>query len=121
MSPTPVTYIDIVDLRLRARHGVFDQERAVGNDFAVSARLHFPCPDAIESDALDGTVNYAAAVDVIRREMSVPSQLLEHVAGRIRKALLAEWPCITAGRITVAKLAPPIPAQLDRVAFTIEW
>ena len=121
MSDTLTTYIDIVDLRLRGRHGVFDQERAVGNQFAVTARLYFPCHDAMADDDLGATVSYADIVDIIKREMDIPSRLIEHVAGRIRAAIVAAHPCIRAGRITVAKLVPPIPAHMERVAFTVEW
>lgn len=121
MDTELTTYIDIDGLRLHARHGVFEQERAVGNEFAVTARLYFPCHDAMESDDLSHTVNYADVVDIIKREMDIPSKLIENVAARIRKAIVTAYPAITAGRITIAKLHPPIPAQMSRVAFTIEW
>lgn len=115
------TYIDIDGLKIYARHGVFDQERAVGNEFAVTARLYFPCPGAMEQDRLGDTVNYAEVIDIIRREMATPSRLIEHAAARIRAAILSAYPCITAGRITVAKPTPPIAAEIERVSFTIEW
>ena len=53
--------------------------------------------------------------------MSEPSRLLEHAAGRLRHAILDELPGITAGRIRLAKVKPPISAELGCCAFVVEW
>lgn len=50
------TSVEIERLAVRARHGVFDQERKVGNDFEVTVRVDYPWD--IDSDSLDGTLNY---------------------------------------------------------------
>lgn len=113
--------VEINELRLYARHGVMEQERTVGNEFTVSVHLRYPMHRAILDDELDGTLNYAEAVEVIRREMSVPSALLEHVAGRIHSALISRWPLIEGGMIRVAKITPPIPAQMRDVAVRIDF
>ena len=114
-------YIEIEGLRLRARHGVADVERLVGNDFKLDICLEYDASEAMASDALESSVNYAAVVDIARRVMNEPSRLLEHAAGRLRHAILAELPGITAGRIRLAKLKPPISARLDCCSFTVEW
>lgn len=115
--------ISINGLKIYARHGVFDQERRVGNAFEVTLRLDVPASDAaMDSDNLGDTINYAEAVDIIKAEMAIPSKLIEHVAGRIRRRLEARFPGqIAAGELTVAKLAPPIPAELQSVSFTTRW
>lgn len=113
--------IEINGLRLFGRHGVMPQERAVGNIFEVTAHLRYPIFEAAATDALGSTLNYAEVVEVIMREMRTPSALLEHVASRIRLALLEAFPLIEGGMIRVAKTAPPIPCQLADVAVRIEW
>lgn len=115
--------IAINNLKIRAHHGVYDQERKVGNDFVVTLRLDVPASDAaMATDSLDDTINYAEAIDIIKAEMAVPSNLLEHVAGRIRRRLEEAYPgLIAGGELTVAKLAPPVSAQLDSVSFTTRW
>lgn len=106
-----------------AYHGVGEQERRVGNEFEVSVRLHVPESErAVASDLIDDTVNYAEVVEIIKREMSVPSKLLEHVAGRIRKSIIQRYgSAVTAGEVTVEKLGPPIAAQLRSVSYTLTW
>ena len=41
------TSITLDNLRFRARHGVMEQERAVGNTFVVALRLDYPFEEAI--------------------------------------------------------------------------
>ena len=115
------TYITIDRLRVYARHGVFAQETLVGNDFEVSARLEVSVPDAMSDDTLEGTVSYADVIDLIKREMSTPSRLLEHVTARIACAIASAFPAVLGGTVTVTKLHPPISAQLAGAAFTLTW
>lgn len=115
--------ISINGLKVYARHGVYEQERKVGNDFEVDLHLDVPrSDDAMASDCLADTINYAEAVEIIKGEMAMPSRLLEHVAGRIRRRLEQAYPGqIAGGALTVAKLAPPISAELSSVSFTSRW
>ncbi len=115
------TTIEINNLRMRARHGVLMQERSVGNDFSVTVHLRYPIDEAMINDDVTDTLNYAEAVEIIKDEMSEPSALLEHVAARIRQSLIAKFPKIEGGFVRVAKLNPPITAQMENVAVKIEW
>lgn len=108
--------IKIDRLLLHARHGVLEQERLCGNDFEVTAEMDV---DYDGTDSLDSTVNYAEVIELIRREMSVPSQLIEHVAARIGEAIRREYPAVMRVTITVAKLLPPVTARLHSVSATI--
>lgn len=113
--------ITIDGLRIFARHGVLSQETAGGNLFELDIRLYFPCVSAMESDSLAETVNYAEVIDIVKAQMAVPSKLLEHVVGRIRKSVLERFPQISGGHIALRKLRPPISAELDAVGFSYEW
>ncbi|MEF2643966.1 MAG: dihydroneopterin aldolase [Paramuribaculum sp.] len=116
------TTIEIDRLQFHAHHGVIPQERVVGNDFEVSLRLVYPAQSAVDNDCLDGTLNYATVCAVVREVMAEPSQLLEHVCGRLQQALLERFPLIESGTVKVAKLHPPIPsAQLHQVAVELTW
>ena len=117
----PQALIEIEGLRLRANHGVFDRERLIGNIFEVSVSLSYPpALKAVESDCVADTLSYADIVDIVKRVMAEPSALLEHVAGRIRQALVEAYPAIESGRISVAKLAPPLAAELSSARFILE-
>lgn len=114
--------IEIDRLRVWARHGVLEQERVVGNEFEVSVRLDYPpALKAVETDCVDDTLNYAVVIELIQSVMAEPSALLEHVAGRIKDAVMERYPAIEAGKITVTKLAPPVSAQISAASFSLEF
>lgn len=115
------TYITIDRLHFFARHGVMEQERTTGNEFEVSATLGYDATRAIAGDNVADAVSYADAAAVIAREMSQPSALLEHVAGRIARALLDSLPALNSGSVTVTKLHPPIPGQASAASVTIDF
>lgn len=102
--------ITVERLLLHARHGVMEQERRVGNDYEVSVSLNCDDARATETDDVADTVNYARVIEIIKQEMRIPSRLLEHVAGRIARALVAEFPSVSGGSVTVTKLHPPVQA-----------
>lgn len=95
----------------------------MGNEFCIDLTLCLSdVSEAMRCDSLAHTVNYAEVVSIVRQQMSVSSCLLENVAARIRDAIMGKYgEKIYGGKVRVAKLAPPIPAQLDYVAFTTEW
>ncbi len=113
--------IELQGLRYRAFHGVLPSERVTGNDFEVDIRIELNAAEAMANDTLDSTVDYGALVDIVTAQMSEPSALLEHVAGRIRRAICEAWPIISGGSVRVSKLSPPIPRQMQRAAFTTVW
>lgn len=115
--------ISIKGLKIHAYHGLFEQERKVGNDFEVNVTLDVPsADDAMASDSIDDTINYAHIVEIIKREMSVRSNLIEAVVGRIKTGIVEEYPIqVVGGEIEVCKLSPPLKAQLDSVSYTYRW
>lgn len=107
-------------LRLYAYHGVMPQERTVGAYFTIDLKLETDFSAAMDTDQLEGTISYADVCDVIRREMAIPSQLLEHVGGRIVKALRHTFPAITAIHLRLIKDNPPMGADLKGAGIEIE-
>ena len=107
------TYIRIEKLRFRAFHGVLPQERPVGGDFVVTLRVGYPFEAAMQSDNVADTLDYSAVYKTIRYEMAQPSQLLEHVAGRIVKTLLRDFPQITSIDLWLTKVTPPMGADCE--------
>jgi len=103
--------IFISDLRLHAFHGVLPQERRVGADFLISIRVHYNIMCAMDSDDVADTLNYAELCRLLEREMAVPSKLLEHVAGRIARAVFRAFPAATAIDLKLTKLNPPMGAD----------
>ncbi|MBQ8127965.1 MAG: dihydroneopterin aldolase [Prevotella sp.] len=105
--------IFIAGLRMRACHGVLPQERVVGGDFEVSLSVEYDISRAMATDDVADTLSYADLSDLVRREMAVPSNLLEHVAGRIARAIVQRWPEVQSVNLSITKLNPPMGADCD--------
>lgn len=102
------TFVHIDRMRLHACHGVMPQERTVGNDYVVDIKVGYPWQRAMMSDDVADTLNYATLSAVIRKEMAVPSALLEHVAGRIVDAVGKTFPQASSIQLRLTKIAPPM-------------
>lgn len=116
--------VEINKLKIHANHGTMEQERIVGNLFEVSVKLLIPyrfAKEAFERDWLSGAIDYSEVTEIIKETMAVPSCLLEHVAHRLRMKLLERFPVVTGGEIKVAKLTPPVTAQMESAAVTLSW
>ena len=103
--------IRLHDMRFYAYHGVMEQERRVGGEYLVSLQVETDLSRAVNSDSVADTVNYAQLYEVVRREMAEPSQLLEHVAGRIGQRVLDNFQQVTALTVSVTKCNPPMGAD----------
>ena len=82
--------IILKDIRIFAHHGVLPQERTVGAYFILNISVQTDFSRALVTDDLDGTISYADLFDLVKGEMATPSRLLEHVAGRICRAIPLE-------------------------------
>ena len=107
------SYVNLNNVRFYAYHGVMPQERRVGGWFTVTLRLGYPIQKAMCSDNVDDTVSYAALFELVKREMAVPSQLLEHVAGRIVEAISKAFPSLCSIDLWIQKVNPPMGADCD--------
>ena len=101
------------NVRFHAFHGVLPQEGIVGNDYLVNLVLDYDFSSAIQTDELQGTLNYAEVYQKVREEMVVPSKLLEHVAGRIAHRLFSDFPEIQKLQLSITKVNPPMGADSD--------
>lgn len=111
--------IYIRNMRLHAFHGVLPQEREVGNDYVINLTVDYPVVKAAESDSVSDTMSYADAADIIRHEMSVQSNLLENVAMRIARAILAGYAETTAVTVDIMKVAPPMQVDCDGAGVVV--
>lgn len=108
------------DIKIYAYHGVLPQERVVGAYFILNIALDTDFSRAMDTDDLCGTVSYADVYDVVKAEMAVPSKLLEHVAGRICRALLDRFPSVTAVHLDILKENPPMGADCKGAGVSVD-
>ncbi|GIM97563.1 dihydroneopterin aldolase [Paractinoplanes toevensis] len=111
--------IKLSGLRAKGHHGVYDFERAEGQDFVVDVVLELDLAKATETDDVADTVHYGelatALVAVITGE---PVNLIETLAGRLLDVCLADQR-VEAAEVTVHKPQAPIPHDFVDVAVTL--
>ena len=105
------SYIFLRDVHFHAYHGVLPQEKTVGSEFIISLRLGYDISQAMRSDNVMETLNYSQVYEVVKQEMMQPSNLLEHVAGRIVHTLCNVFPDITSIDLELTKVNPPMGAD----------
>ena len=114
------TKIELRRMTFYAYHGVAPQETRVGNTFIVDLILTAPLENAVWSDDLSDTINYATVYETVKAEMAIPSRLLEHAAGRILKALKERFPQITEVELVLSKLNPPFGGDINSASIILK-
>jgi dihydroneopterin aldolase len=110
--------ITLTGLRAWGRHGVFEGERAGGQEFVVDAVLELDVSAAASSDDVADTVDYGTLADrLVAVVTGEPVRLIETLATRLAEACLA-YERVLAATITVHKPQAPIGHAFTDVAAT---
>ena len=111
--------IELEGMEFKAYHGCLEQEKVRGNSFIVDFRGELDLSAAVLSDNLNDTLNYSEIYDIVAEEMSIPSELLENVAGRIVHGIEKHFPELISFSVRVSKKRPPVDgvAQWSRVTL----
>ena len=110
--------ITIEAMKFHAYHGVMDVERVIGGTFLADISYVIET-NAVESDNIKDTISYAEIFNLVKEEMEKPSMLIEHVAGRIMKALKNKFPQILEITVKISKLNPPVNGEAKKATVTI--
>lgn len=110
----------IENLKIFAFHGVLPEEKILGTYYIINLEIEADLEKASESDDLQDTINYAEINDILHQEMAIPSQLLEHVNGRIIKKIKNNFPQISFIKIKLTKTNPPMKGEMDGVSVEME-
>lgn len=106
--------IELRGLRMTAVIGVLPEERERAQPIEFDLDVYGFLGPAGHSDDLGDTVDYGAVCDTVAKVIDgFQPKLLEHLADRVGGALLHTYLHISAVTVTVRKLRPPVPYQLD--------
>ena len=119
MKTLTESYVHIDGIRLHARHGVLPQEQLTGNDYIINVRASYDISRAMQTDDVADTLNYAEVYNIIKEEMSIPSKLIEHVAGRIADRLMDSYSQISSIMLRITKCNPPMGADCNGAGVEI--
>ena len=112
--------IEIEGMEFYAFHGHFAVEKIAGNRFLVNLQIEVDCSKAGQTDRLEDTLDYQKAYLIVKEEMDIPSDLLEHVAQRIISRVMTEFQEAQKVSVKVSKMNPPMGGQIRKVSVTME-
>ncbi|HZJ91267.1 MAG TPA: 2-amino-4-hydroxy-6-hydroxymethyldihydropteridine diphosphokinase [Oscillospiraceae bacterium] len=113
-------YVEIKELIVFAHHGVFKQEKELGQKFVVSARLYLDTEADVIKDDVDSSVHYGEAAMEITRFLQAESyNLIETAAGRLAEHLLLTYSLLRKVQIRLAKPWAPVGLPLNEVAIEL--
>lgn len=100
-------------------HGALIEENRLGQSFVVDLELYLDLRPAGLSDDLEQTVNYAEVYETVRQEVEETQvKLIERLAHNIADQCLQQF-AISATRVRVTKVNPPIPKHFGSVEVEI--
>lgn len=106
-------------INLYAYHGCLKEEAVIGANYIVDVCIEADLTKPSKSDKLEHTIDYVTVHEIVKKEMSVRSKLIEHVAKRILDNLRKKFPRIESIEVKVTKLNPPIPGEVERVSVVL--
>lgn len=111
--------ITLTGVKAFGRHGVYEHERATGQEFVVDVTLYLSTARAELTDDVADTVHYGEVAErIVELVGGDPLNLIEALAARIADDLLTREP-VRMVAVTVHKPHAPIPVPFDDVAVTI--
>jgi 7,8-dihydroneopterin aldolase/epimerase/oxygenase len=111
--------IELRGLRVRGNHGVYDFERAAGQDFLIDVTLELDLATAAATDDVADTVHYGELAErLVAVVAGEPVNLIETLADRLVTVCLDD-PRVAAATVTVHKPQAPIPHDFADVAVTV--
>ncbi len=99
--------ISLHNVRFRAYHGLYPEERQKGNDFVVNMDVIYTPASRLITD-ISETIDYARLYSIMNTVMEKPVDLLETVAQSICHEVRQAYPQVQKVSVEVQKLNPPI-------------
>ena len=112
--------IEVNGIRVFAYHGCLQEEGRIGGHYEVDICAEADLSDSEASDKLTETIDYSRFTEIVREQMAIRANLIEHVARRIIDTLKAEWSANIQWKMKVKKEHPPVHGHVDHVAYTLK-
>lgn len=111
----------IKDLEIYANHGVFQEEKTLGQRFLISLELFINLREAGTTDDITKTVHYGELCNLIEKEFKKESyDLLEKATEKLAEFILLEYDLVERVKVTIKKPWAPIGKSLRYAAVEID-
>ncbi len=112
--------IRVSNIKVYAYHGCLVEEGKIGSDYRVDVSVSADLQKSAKTDRLKDTVDYVHINRIVKEEMAIRSQLLEHVAKRIIDRIFNEIAIANEATVNVSKINPPIGGNVEMVTIEMQ-
>ena len=98
-------------VRFFAYHGYYPVEQKVGNEFVLDLETVMLVNENLGDDLSD-TINYERLFEIAALEMKTNRKLLETVAQRILKTIVAEFSQLETAKVSIRKMNLPVKGEV---------
>src|SRR3954471_9933901 len=110
-----LTTIQIAGLQTFGYHGLFEEERSLGQKFTFDIDATLNSAATHRDDRLDASIRYDAVVDAaVSLAGAMKYQTLEALGEAVAIGLLRRFALIDSITVGVSKFSPPIPHTLSK-------
>lgn len=113
--------IELKGMQFYGHHGLFQEEKKLGQKFVIDVTLHAALQVAGKSDDMDNAIDYGKVYEEVRNIVTGPPRnLIESVGEHIATSLLHKFSKVQKIEVSVKKPEAPIPGILDYAAVHLE-
>ncbi|WP_346239046.1 dihydroneopterin aldolase [Niabella insulamsoli] len=106
-------------LQFFAQHGLYEEEKKLGNEFELNIWLSFHTTQTVITD-LDETINYAEVYELAKAAMLQPRELLETFLSDLAEKLKTRFPQLVKIKMSLYKLQMPLANFQGKIGVEIE-
>jgi 7,8-dihydroneopterin aldolase/epimerase/oxygenase len=118
-GPETSVEVELRGLSIYTHHGVSEAEREVGQRLEFDISFDVPDCDAVLTDRLEDTVDYAEVCDVVAFAATERNyRTLERLCQVVGERLMERFGCEQV-RVRAAKPEPPLPISIQEVAVEV--
>lgn len=99
--------IHLEDLSFYAYHGLYKEERLLGNYFIVDIKIEYQPTQKIINN-IHETIDYTVLYDLISKRMKIPTELLETIATEFCYQVMEQFNTVQSVQFKIKKQHPPI-------------
>jgi dihydroneopterin aldolase len=115
------TEIHLQGMEFHAFHGVYPEEKKLGNRFRVDVLMKLDVAFQPENEDLSRTVDYSVVYSILKSKMENATPLLESLGQGICRELAATFPIINEMEVSIAKANPAIGGLCEWVKVRSIW
>lgn len=111
--------VELRGLSIHTHHGVSDAEQEIGQRLAFDVSFDVSDCDAVLTDRIEDTVDYAEVCDIVALAATERSyRTLERLAKVVGERLMERYGCDSV-RVRASKPEPPLPLAIQEVAVEV--